>query len=77
MTKRSHLISFLTKELGSIEKVKNFSNTLKELSLCDLTVDKELERVTENGGAVLAVLITWFNLGLLDKLVDTKKLIKD
>ena len=75
--RRNHLIGFLTTELDGVENVKKFSSLLKKLNLCDLTVDKELEKVTENGGAALQVLITWFTLGLLDKLVEVQKLIKD
>ena len=75
--KRKHLIEFLIKELGGVEKVKHFSSLLKSLNLCNLTEDNDLEKVAANGGVILQTLVTWYMLGFLDKLNDIKKLIKE
>lgn len=74
--KRSHLVSFLVRELGGTDKVREFSSMLKQLDLCDLTVDSDLLKATENGGAILQTFVTWYMLGLLPKLVEIKDLMK-
>ena len=74
---REHLVSFLIKELNGSANVKLFSQTLRELDLCDLQDDKHLEQVTKDGGAILATLVSWQQLGLLGKLSEIKKRIKE
>ena len=75
MTKaeKSHLIGFLIRELGGQENVKEFSDNLRYLDLCNLQDEEHLTRVTENGGALLQTLVSWNQLGFISKLVDIKK----
>ena len=75
--KREHLIGFLINELGGTEKVKDFSESLRFLDLCDLRDDKHLKRVTDEGGVLLQTLVSWYQLGFISKLIDIKKGIND
>ena len=70
---KSHLVGFLVTELKGNENVKEFSNNLRYLDLCDLRDDKHLKRVSENGGALLQTLVSWNQLGFISKLVEIKK----
>ena len=78
--KNSHqdkLVRLLKKELGSNEHVKQFSSELKLLGICDLSQSKTQEYVTSQGGAVyLFTLVTHYNFGLLNKLVEIQDKIK-
>jgi hypothetical protein len=70
--KRKQLTEWLVKELGSPEKVKEFSQLLRELQLCDLRSDKHFNAVTDDGAAVLMTFITWYQFGFLHKLKEIK-----
>jgi len=74
---KSHLIGFLVTELKGGENVKDFSESLRTLDLCDLRNDKHLDKVAENGGALLQTLVSWYQLGFISKLIDIKKGIND
>ena len=74
--KRQHLTGFLISELGGVDKVKDFSSTLRFLDLCDLQNDEEFVRVTDNGGAILGTLVSWYQLGFISKLREIKEGIK-
>ena len=76
-SQKTHLIGFLVTELKGNENVKTFSNNLRYLNLCDLQKDEHLDKVTENGGALLQTLVSWNQLGFIDKLVEIKKGIND
>lgn len=76
--KQKKLISFLTKELGSKESVKRFSSELKELGICDLSQSKTQEFImTQEGAAYLFTLVTHYNFGLLNKLIEIKRNINE
>jgi len=75
--KRNQLVDWLKKELGSVHNVKEFSETIRYLELGDLRDDKEFTRITDDGGAVLLTLVSWYSLGLLSKLKEIKQKIKE
>ena len=70
--KRKFTTKWLVKELGNPHKVKEFSSTLRDLNICDLSTDKHLDAVTKDGGAILIVLVSWYQLGMLSKLIEIK-----
>jgi len=76
-SKRQHLTGFLISELGGVENVKDFSNQLRFLGLCDLKDDQEFLRVTGNGGELLGTLVSWYQLGFVSKMVYLKEKIKE
>lgn len=74
---QDRLVKFLIKELGGTEQVKAFSSELKELDICDLSMTTTQEYVMSTEGAVyLFTLVTQFQFGLLNKLVEIKTAIK-
>ena len=72
--RREALIEYLVKELG-IHHVRDFSEALKELDICDLTDDIDLVKVTETG--LIDTLVVLFKFGTLTKLIQVKKEIKE
>ena len=74
---KSHLIGFLIRELGGADNVKEFSNLLRELGICDLKKDSHLELAAADGGALLSTLVSWYQLGLLPKIAELKAKFKD
>ena len=71
---RSALVNHLTKEMG-IDKVRDFSESLRILDICDLRDDHDLKTVTENG--MIDTLIVLYRLGTLTKVIEVKNYIKD
>jgi hypothetical protein len=77
MSHKDRLIKFLVQELGSKEAVKRFSSELKELNICDLSDTRTQEYVmTQEGAVYLFTLVSHFNFGLLNKLVEIQHNIK-
>lgn len=75
MTKEE-FVAFLIKQLGSKSKVKQFSGELKALGICDLSEEADRQAVLEEQGAYLFTLVTHFQFGLLNKLVEIQSKIK-
>ena len=77
LSHKERLVKFLIKELGGTEQVKRFSAELKALGICDLSESKTAEYVmTTEGAAYLFSLVTYFNFGLLNKLVEIESAVK-
>jgi len=74
--KRKQFTQFLLKELGKADKVKEFSQLLRELHICDLRDDEDFDHITKDGAPYLLTLLTHYNFGLLGKLVEIKRKIK-
>ena len=72
--KRDALVKHLVKTLGK-HNVKEFSETLKSLDICDLTLDHDLEKVTTDG--LIDSLVVLYQFGSLSKLLSIKKEIKE
>lgn len=72
MTEQESLVNFLIEELGSSESVKRFSENLRQLSLFDLRDIKDVRDVTKDEGAYLLSLVTYHQMGILDRLVYIK-----
>ena len=76
------LVRFLKKEVGganlSNHQVKDFSTTLKELDMIDMSKTESARWLISEaeGQAVLTTLVTWYSLGLLQKMNDIKTIIK-
>ncbi len=67
---KKQIISTLKRELGSNEEVSKFSSSLRELNLCDLRDDAQLEIVANDGS--LMVFLTHYSLGIIPKLLEIK-----
>lgn len=74
-TRRDHLVQYLVKELGSTDNVKEFSSNLRDLSICDLRDDDDLKAVTESGA--IDTLKVLYQMGVINKLVDVQKIVKE
>ncbi len=71
------LVKFLIKELDGAGNVKRFSSDLKALGICDLSKSNTQQYVMSKEGAVyLFTLVTHYNFGLLNKLVEIQDKIK-
>jgi len=75
--KRQILVKELLRHLGSKEKVKAFSENLRTLNIVDLRDDEQFEKAAKHEFTFMASLITYQQFGLLDKLVEIRKLIHD
>lgn len=75
-SKQQQLASFLLSHLKSPHKVKQFSQLLRDLSICDLRNENELENVASSEGAYLFTLLTYYEFGLLSKLAEIKGVVK-
>ena len=71
--RREVLVEYLVKELG-IHHVRDFSECLKELDICNLTDDKDLVKVTSEG--LIDTLVVLYKFGTLTKLLEVKKEIR-
>ncbi len=69
-----HLAKYLVKELGSRDNVKEFSSSLRILSILDLKDEDDLMAVTEHG--LIDTLVVLYKFGTLGKLVEVKSKIK-
>ena len=69
-TRRDHLVKWLVVELGSRDNVKEFSSSLKQLGICDLTVDEDLKAITEHG--LIDTMVTLYKFGTMSKLIEVK-----
>lgn len=67
---REALVDYLTKEIG-IQHIREFSESLRILDICDLKDDDDLKKVTSNG--LIDTLVVLFKFGTLTKLVQIKK----
>ena len=80
---QDRLIAFLKKDVGganlSNEQIREFSKNLKELEILDLSRSSTAQWVTQDevGQSTLITLVTWYSLGLLQKITDIKKITKD
>ena len=72
--RRTAVVNHLTKELG-VHHVREFSESLRQLGICDLKDDTDLKKVTENG--LIDTLVVLFKFGTLTKLLQVKKEIKN
>ena len=75
--KRKQVTEALLKELQSADNVKRFSQLLRDLDICDLRNDTEFNNITKDGAPYLLTLITYFNFGFLDKLLEIKQHTKE
>ena len=75
--KRKQFTQFLLKELGTAERVKEFSQILRDLDICDLRDDKQFENATKDGAVHIMSLLTYLNFGFLDKLKEIKTKIQE
>jgi len=67
---KQQIINTLKKELGSPSEVSKFSQSLKDLSLIDLSDDVQLEKATKDGS--LITFVTFYGLGVIPKLCELK-----
>ena len=67
--RREALVDYLVKEMG-IHHVRDFSEALRILGICDLKDDQDLEIVTSHG--MIDTLVVLFRLGTLSKLIEVK-----
>ena len=72
--RREALVDYLTKELG-ISHVRDFSESMRKLNICDLLDDKDLIRVTETGA--IDSLVVSYRMGVVSKLIEVQKIIKE
>ena len=72
--RRKALTQYLIKELGK-SGTKEFSQLLRDLDICDLRIDEQLDRVTQDG--LIDTLVVLYKFGTLSKLYHVKKEIKD
>ncbi len=72
--RRKHLTDWLLKELGSADKVREFSSSLRLLNILDLRDDDDLEAVTTNG--LIDTLVVLYQFGTISKLVEIKTKVK-
>ena len=72
--KREALVKYLVAQLGK-NNVKDFSETLKYLDICNLTLDSDLNKVTTEG--YIDTLIVLYKFGTLSKVAEVKKHIKE
>jgi hypothetical protein len=70
---RTQVIKHLKTELGSPDKVKDFSNLLRSLNICDLRDDLDLKAVATTGA--IDNLIALYMMGVLNKLSQIKEII--
>ena len=75
-SKRDQLTGMLIKELGNASNVKEFSQMLRDLDICDLRNDKDFINATKDGGTLFMTLITWYQLGFMSKMLQIKQQIK-
>ncbi len=72
--RREALVDHLVKEMG-VHHVREFSESLRILDICDLKDDNDLITVTENG--MIDALIVLYRLGTLTKVIEIKGYIAD
>jgi len=70
---RTAVVDHLVKELG-VKNVREFSESLRELDICDLKDDSDLKAVTSNG--LIDTLVVLYKFGTTTKLLSVKKTIK-
>ncbi len=71
--RRKALIKHLVSELGK-SSVKDFSDSLRLLDVCNLQEEEDIEKVTQDG--LIDTLVVLYKFGTLSKLVQIKKEIK-
>ena len=72
--RREALVDYPVKEIG-IAHVKDFSESLRILGVCDLLDDEELTKVTTHG--LIDVLVVLYKFGTINKLIEVRKEIKE
>jgi hypothetical protein len=75
--KRKQVEKVLLRELQTADNVKRFSQTLRELEICDLRDDTEFLNISKDGAPYLLTLLTYSFAGILDKLLEIKKHTKE
>ena len=71
---KAALAKHLKDELGSADRVKEFSNLLRSLNICDLRDEKDLKAVATTGA--IETLKVLYMLGTLPKLNQVKEIIE-
>ena len=74
MALKKAFVKHLRTELQSDKNVKEFSNLLRLLSICDLRDDDQLKAVATTGA--IDTLIALYMMGVLSKLHSVKEVIK-
>jgi len=72
--RREALVAYLVKEMG-VHHVRDFSEALRILDICDLKDDQDLEIVTSHG--MIDTLVVLFRLGTLSKIIEVKSQISE
>jgi len=72
--RREALIDYLVKELG-VHNVRDFSESLRILGICDLLSDEDLVIVTENG--LIDTFVVLYRFGTISKLIEAKYTIQN
>ena len=67
---KKQIVATLKRELGSGKELTKFSQSLRDLSLVDLSKEEQLEAAANDGS--LMVFLTYYGLGLIPKLVELK-----
>ena len=67
---KKQIVATLKRELGSGKAVSDFSNSLKDLQLIDLSDDEQLNSAVNDGS--LMVFLTHYSLGIIPKLLEIK-----
>jgi len=67
---KAQVIATLKRELGTGKAVSEFSNSLKELQLIDLSQDVQLEKAVNDGS--LMTYLSMYSLGVIPKLLELK-----
>ncbi len=67
---KKQIISTLKRELGSGSALTDFSQSLRELNLVDLSQDEQLEKAASDGS--LMTYLTHYSLGIIPKLIEIK-----
>ena len=74
---REQFTEHLLKELQTPNNVKRFSQLLRDTDICDLRDDNDFDAITKDGAPMLLTLLTYFNFGMLDKIAEIKRTIKE
>jgi len=72
--RREAVVDYLVKELG-VHHVRDFSEALRLLDICDLKDDTDLVTVTEGG--LIDTLLVLYKFGTLTKVIEVKSKIHD
>jgi len=71
VTAKQHLAKALMAQLDDKEKVKEFVSLVKEFGFYDLTSEEDV-KLLNGHGELLITLVTYYQLGLLSKMMEVK-----